>query len=291
MTEPKPCKLCGKTKVLQESHVIPAFAVRWMIETSATGFVRSGETPALRVQDGQKEFWLCTDCEQEFAKHERSFCNQLFHPFNTHSGGTYRYGPWMERFCVSVSWRVMHFFFDSMTAENQKIASAAADRWRDFLLYRRSSPGIFKQHIVPLHPVGNALPLMSKSINRYLLRGIEAEYVGDGASVMTYAKVGRFAVFGLVTPPSTKWDRTLVTKTGAILPRRIGPPSWMMEFFSDRAASYDEAFSAIPEAQHDKIEAAMDRNMDRVVASASAEALRHDARLFGRQSVTRRPKD
>lgn len=285
-----PCRLCGQLKPLQESHIIPALAIRWLVETSATGFVRDGERPALRVQDGRKEYMLCASCEQEFGRQERHFSNRLFLPFNSDPAGTYRYGIWLERFCVSVSWRVLQTFYPYIAPDGQLQAQKASQRWRDYLMYRKASPGIFRQHIVPLHPVGDAAPYMPQSINRYLLRAIEAEYIGDGENVMTYAKVGRFAIFGLITQSSVPWDRTRVGRTGAILPRRTAPPSWMLRFFSDRARVYQEAWSEIPKNQHRKIEATLDQDMSRAVASASAEAMRHDARLFGREAVTRKPR-
>ena len=35
-----PFRLCGETKELQESHILPGFVYRWLKETSATGYLR-----------------------------------------------------------------------------------------------------------------------------------------------------------------------------------------------------------------------------------------------------------
>jgi hypothetical protein len=51
---------------LQESHILPSFVYRWMKETSATGYLRFGQQPNLRVQDGVKRHLLCANCEQRF---------------------------------------------------------------------------------------------------------------------------------------------------------------------------------------------------------------------------------
>ena len=62
------CRLCGATKELQESHILPGFVFRWKKETSATGYLRFGQQPNLRVQDGVKLHLLCRDCERRFNK-------------------------------------------------------------------------------------------------------------------------------------------------------------------------------------------------------------------------------
>src|SRR3989338_2133962 len=62
------CKLCGINDELQNSHIIPSFIYRWLKETSGTGFLRFGQTPNKRVQDGLKDYLLCSSCEGLFQK-------------------------------------------------------------------------------------------------------------------------------------------------------------------------------------------------------------------------------
>ena len=80
MMPTSPCRLCGATKELQESHILPGFVFRWKKETSATGYLRFGQQPNLRVQDGVKLHLLCRDCEQRFNNWETEFANRIFHP-------------------------------------------------------------------------------------------------------------------------------------------------------------------------------------------------------------------
>jgi hypothetical protein len=75
-----PCRLCGATKELQASHNLSSFVFRWKKETSATGYLRFGQQPNLRVQDGVKLHLLCRDCEQRFNNWETEFANRIFHP-------------------------------------------------------------------------------------------------------------------------------------------------------------------------------------------------------------------
>jgi hypothetical protein len=91
------CRLCGATKALQESHILPGFVYRWMKETSATGYLRFGQQPNLRVQDGLKRHLLCRDCEQRFNRWETQFANQIFHPMTQGDTARVSYGRQSRR--------------------------------------------------------------------------------------------------------------------------------------------------------------------------------------------------
>jgi hypothetical protein len=101
------CRLCGHERELQESHVVPAFVFKWLKETSSTGSLRFGQQPNKRVQDGYKQRWLCLDCEGRLNVWETQFATQLFHPVNQDGGDNIRYGEWLMKVCVSVSWRTL----------------------------------------------------------------------------------------------------------------------------------------------------------------------------------------
>ena len=45
------CRMCYKTGPLEAGHVVPSFVYRWIKATSATGYLRSGENPNLRIQE------------------------------------------------------------------------------------------------------------------------------------------------------------------------------------------------------------------------------------------------
>src|SRR5437764_5294832 len=104
------CRLCGTTAVLQSSHVIPSFVFRWLKETSGTGHLRFAQEPNKRVQDGPKYEMLCRACEERFNEWETEFSVRVFHPMTQGRTSTVRYGDWMAKFCVSVSWRVLVWY-------------------------------------------------------------------------------------------------------------------------------------------------------------------------------------
>ena len=57
------CPLCRSRGPLRESHIIPGFVFDWLLESSATGHMRDGRAPNLRIQDGFKQRLLCDSCE------------------------------------------------------------------------------------------------------------------------------------------------------------------------------------------------------------------------------------
>lgn len=103
MKQKSTCHLCGHSAILHRSHIVPAFIFRWLCESSATGHLRERGNIDLRIQDGMKERWLCTDCEQRLSKHEGKFAENLFYPIVEDRLQTLTYGPWLLDFCVSLS--------------------------------------------------------------------------------------------------------------------------------------------------------------------------------------------
>ena len=77
------CALCRANKELQLSHIIPHFVGRKLIKTSP-GNIRITNEPNKVVQDIEKHFLLCHDCEELFSAKERWFANTIFNPYQEH---------------------------------------------------------------------------------------------------------------------------------------------------------------------------------------------------------------
>src|SRR6266851_9905170 len=96
------CRLCGTETALIQSHAIPAFASRWLKQTSATGFLRGFHVPNQRMQDFPTLRLLCRECEQRFSASEKQFAEFVFVPF--HEGRTrFQYEDWLLYFAVSLA--------------------------------------------------------------------------------------------------------------------------------------------------------------------------------------------
>jgi hypothetical protein len=291
------CPLCEKYATIVESHVLPAFIFRWLKETSATGFLRYGENPNKRIQDGIKYRWLCIDCERLLNSFETPFATKIFHPYNTESKLIQRYDAWLLKFCVSVSWRVLRHFqeisgLEGWTPEHRAEAARAVARWRLFLFDEISHPGQYEQHLLPLGPIEkSSISDLPKNINRYFMRGVEIDVCRGEHTALTFAKMGRFALFGVVSPGHDKWKGTRISpKGGVIQPSTYTLPAGLKDYLFDRAHRMAALSASIPEHQQDKIEAAAMKNIDRFSTSDQFDAMRRDEAMFGTEAILRKPK-
>lgn len=284
-----PCQLCSQTGKLQESHILPAFVFKWLKETSATGFIRFGQEPNKRVQDGYKKPWLCLICEKRLNVWETQFATNLFHLLNEDGGRRVRYREWLLKFCVSVSWRVLSMIRDDawlghFTEEQRNAANQALETWSQFLFDKVPHPGRFEQHLLPLDAVedysGGDLPA---NVNRYFLRTVDVDAVRGEKTSFVYSKIGKFIILGFIDVALPRqWVGTKVhVSEGVIGPGHYTLPKPFGGYLIDKALRFASLHEKISDNQRQKIEETARKNLDRVANSASFEAMSHDVRLFG----------
>ena len=298
MASTSPCRLCGATKELQDSHILPGFVFRWMKETSATGYLRFAQQPNLRVQDGLKLHLLCRDCEGRFNYWETEFANKIFHPMTQGRAARACYGPWLLLFCASVSWRVLVYCIDGQHLGHVPIAllpsvERAEVIWREFLLGHRPRPERHEQHILPL-PSGVVESYthseMPTNINRYLFRTPDMCIASTDRDVFAYSKLGPFLILGFIAMPRSKqWVETRVNvHGGAIGPRKYVMPKPFDEFIIERANRAATLNERISEKQTGKIREAILNSPERAAQSDSIRAMGHDVNLFGSRAFRRK---
>jgi hypothetical protein len=197
----QPCKLCGKSAALLQSHVMPAFVFKWLKEA---GHIRFAETPNRRTQDGHKRGWLCRECEDILNSGETPFANKIFHPYDADPKIKVRYHEWMLLFCASIAWRTLLYMREEshladLSQRHIVLADEALQTWSRFLLGKYKHTGIFEIHLLPLGEIGTCKGInLSPNINRYFLRGVDMD-IGSSSSVcFSYSKLGPFAIFGFI---------------------------------------------------------------------------------------------
>jgi hypothetical protein len=189
------CALCGSAPPLCESHIIPRFVFEWLIGSSATGHIRLGTTPNLRVQDGLKQELLCPACEQRLSVWEASVAANVFRPYHGDTSRIIPYDVWMGRFAASIAWRVLFLFraigaVTNLSPKQLVLADQALDVWREQIFERASNPGPFELHLLPLDLLTGASGLdLPSNINRYLARAIEIDVVSTSKTAFVYAKM------------------------------------------------------------------------------------------------------
>lgn len=292
------CALCLESKPLQVSHILPSFIYKWLKESSGGGYLRFGKNIDRRVQDGFKIPLLCIDCERHFNKWETNFARDMFHPYNSGSKSKFVYQDWLSHFCVSVSWRVaMYYFkvdqFEKVGAGFESDIDSALAVWKDFLFKSRKTPGVYEQHLLPVDEIDEIGSRLNppRNINRYLMRAVEIDIISGEDTLMTFAKMGRFILFGYIKPPVEKWHGTRVAVNhGVVEPKKYVLPYSLMEFLFDRAINMERLAGSMSKRQQAIVGEHMRKNIDRFGASDQMRAIKADYRIFGEVALPKKDK-
>lgn len=287
------CAFCDQHGELRDSHVLPAFVYRWLRGRSGTGHIRQTDNPNRRVQDGLKQPWLCASCETSFSRHETAFATKLFHPW--HDGATrVPYSEWLLKFCTSVSWRVLKYARGRnpdarYTDEQNRLMDEAEVRWKAFLDDQAPHPGAFEQHLLIFDVIEDTtIRDLPTNINRFMTGAITLDIVGSERSLMTYAKLGRFNIFGIIQKGPNKWEGTKVhVREGVIKPDRFVIPAGLLDLFRDKAKLAADGLDSMSSHQRTKVQQSVDGNLGRFRESDQFRSIMADAEMFGRDAVTR----
>jgi hypothetical protein len=207
------CALCQTSFEPKElSHIVSAFAYRWLRSTSVTGFMRYGPSVNRRVQDGIKDYFLCEACEDRFSSYEDVFAKEFFYPFVENNSVCLEYGEGILKFAVSASWRVLAYAkqknrLKHFRGRHESAVTDCLEVWRAYLLGVRNDIGNHEIHLLPFCGVvdysGDNVP---KNLNRYLRRTIEIDTVVSDRQAVTYCKLGPLTLIGPIEYPDlSRW--------------------------------------------------------------------------------------
>jgi hypothetical protein len=283
------CRLCHQNDSLQDSHIVPRFVSKWLLESSPTRGLRDLATPNRRRQDLPTLPFLCSECEQLLSRWESEFAAKLFLPLHRNEGTTFRYGSWGMKFAASVVWRVLSQSLEHglgrFTPEQYRVSMVAEKAWRAFLHGTVRHPGQFEVHAIPLDVV--SLPAgsdVSPFLNRYLIRAIDAEAVSRQDEVLVYAKLCRILIIGhVMVPEQRRWRPSrLCVESG-----RFGGtvdyylPAGLQSYMNQRAMQGAEAAASQSPRQKAKIHGRMKSDIQRVANSEVFRAMRADVAISG----------
>lgn len=290
------CKLCKQEGDLEVSHFIPKFVGKWIKKTSITGYLREHNEVAKRQQDIAKEYWLCGNCEDKLSIWETKFANKVFYPFVDKGECIASYDNWMSKFCASLSWRTLTYI-RSKNIENgtynkdreyiQAIDSAESHLAK-YLLGEANNLNQYEQHLYPLEKIesttANELP---PNINRYFLRTMAMDIVGNDKNIFIFTKMPSFVLLGCVKVKELNKIRSsrIALNQGQIRPREYRWPDGFANYMFDQARKISSIYESIPEKHHDKLDKFLIANPEKAVNSKLFEAFRHDYERFGDKAL------
>lgn len=256
------CALCGSTSELILSHIIPKFVFRRLIKTSV-GKLRSGENPNVTTQDGEKHKMLCYNCEQLFSGFEREFATNIFYPFQDRQQKSFKYGEWLQKFVVSVSWRSL--YIDLIDFVSNHIGSIDAINrlvecekiMREFLLGERSDVSFIENHIFFADEIDNASEEFIKlrpHMNLFRSATSYTTIIEANQAHYTYTNLTGILLFTLYGRlDDEEWTNTQVFPSGIIEGKKQ----------IIRSHSADEIRQALEEAE--RIRAAISENQQKII--------------------------
>lgn len=283
------CAFCGRPRPLRLSHIIPKFVFDWLKRTSATGVLRVGYEINRPVQDGFKTRLLCQDCEQDFSSNwETPAAREVFLPMVEQEAKHVRYGPWLARFAVSVSWRVLTVFrlagtLDAWPPPLRAEAETALRYWKEFLRDERPNPGRFEQHLLPFDFIDSTtLRDLPPNVNRYLVRAIEIDLPRSDRNGFVYSKMGPLVLFGTIRITDNVWEGTKIRMKGGTLgSEQYTMPTQLRDFMCDRARRMHEIAGDMSARQQEKVSERFRKDLDRAAGSGTMRAMEQDVKMFG----------
>jgi hypothetical protein len=208
------------------------------------------------------------------------------------------YGDWMLKFCVSVSWRILRFARGrnkdaNYTSDQNLLMDQAEARWRDFLKNVAPHPASFEQHLLIFDEITEtSIDDLPSNINRFLMGGVTLDIVGSERSLMTFAKMGRFMLFGIIQKGAGTWEGTKIhVRHGTLRPGRFTVPAGILGLIREKAGHFAAAMDSISPTQRAKIDNHIRDNLDIFAGSDQFVSIMADFRMFGRDAVLWRPTD
>jgi len=297
MTIKGKCRLCEQEGELLESHIIPAFVIDHQKRTSATGFLRSSKIINRRAQDGTKLHMLCQSCEAMFNQWETPFAQNIYHPWCNREGTRLSYGPWMLKFAVSVSWRVLTWYMDysaelvSYTVDAKRIISDALSTWKRFLFDEIPHPREYEQHMILFDNIESATHSydLPPNINRFLTRGIHINLAHSNRHpLFIFTKMGNITLLGFLgIKHHRQWVSTKIHAKFGHVGGDITIPSQFGDYLNERAGVHKDEYDKLSSKQKEVIAKTLYGNPDRAAMSETFRAMSADVEMFGRDKVFR----
>lgn len=222
--------------------------------------MRTEENPNKPVQDGLKMKLLCIGCEQKFSALERKFALEIFYPANENLAHQATYGDWYCKFCVSISWRVLnHQMRDDTYNIHSQVDKCrikiAYESWKNFLNGDLHSILDFKQHVLVFGPIAyHKIENPPKNLNSFLERNIEFDLIKGADALFTYAKIGKFVIFGFIyNPCSCEWQGGEVGVLGGEFePMNYNYPPYILDYLINQARGMLEIDQNLSDKQKKK---------------------------------------
>lgn len=277
------CALCSSETDLELSHIVPKMAVRTLKKT-AVGNIRTTENPNIVIQDSEKHYMLCGQCEDLFSEYETYFSKIVFHPYLKKEVSRFAYDERLFYFIISVSWRSLYLDLLDFV-ENHVVGIEALEclidsekTMREYLLHNRNDTGSIENHIFFFDDVAGitgsveGVNIADLRPNTTFHRGISS-YTFCYEHEKTYGTITNMLGIILLTfyhlGVEEKWENTAITNgVGFIEAKDQRIQSVVGNEFTHIMITAQRAADNMSQVQRDKIVERLKKAGDDVKASA-----------------------
>lgn len=280
-----PCALCENTSARRQlSHILPSFVFKHASVRSPTGYLRTTTAPNRRVQDGPKDYILCFECEQRFARWENKF-SKTYKAFYAHRSASIRYSNEDTLCALSMVWRVLYNARSHPELEHHVFGAdysrtdGAFQRWSECLLTEKH-PGDFRLYWLFFDTVagGTSLP---NGINSYIFHGTDFDLLANSRESFAYAHIPGLFIFGMTEPHDAKeWRDLRVGFQGGIYSHKNRAiPGAIGTLIRDKIAAAQAGKNSISQKQRDRIAKDALKDPKRLLSSPLTKAIFADLSL------------
>lgn len=284
------CRLCSANAELKLSHVFPRFAVKYLKESSSTGYMR-GLVSGKRVQETRRVHLLCEKCEQLLSNDEKPFCEQIFIPLHKGNNSSFSYKNWLIRFLVGLHWKVMvtRDRNDKYPDDAEAAYAQVEPEWRGFLLGQRAEHGSSEFHLLFADVVEDSSSEISPQLNWYMARALDGTPTFSKARRFgSYVKLLRVVSYCFITPrdpEKERWVGTQVGEQGTLkTPQDIHTTSFW-PLIESRVRALESAPAAMTERQLKKFQESAMRNPEKFSKSETTRVVLANRKLEQRMAA------
>lgn len=283
------CALCHNEKELRESHIIPKFVIRYLKKTSI-GNIRVANNPNKPVQDGEKHYLLCGDCEGRFNSAETPFSKRIFYPYIEQNQDEFHYEEWLHYFITSVSWRNLYLDITDFTRDGNieiddlQVLLDSEKIMRDYLMKERNDIASIENHIFFFNDIKKAYEGLKELRPHMFFTRSEGGYTFYNSSLKTYMTVSN--LMGIIIISIYKkgkeeyWDNTQVfNKPGIIKAKNQHIQSILaqeLHIWMEQTRKYQEQLTDV---QKDKILSNIENKKEEFLKSKAFEQMMKDRKL------------
>lgn len=217
------CRLCLKMEDLKDSHIWPAFTLRWLKSNSLSPYLRTIGEPNKRKQELPTEKLLCGSCEVKLSKWENEAATKIFKPWNDSRKLPLSYGFWFQKFAISLVWRGAVSCYEDYRDKCPELLECyenALEYWRLFLLGKNKAVKPYEHHVFFFTTTKNLEG--PDRLHAYCLRGFDYSYIATKHRVYMYFLVPGMLFFSSIQPTKLRSCKgTLIGKKGEFRPAQV----------------------------------------------------------------------